>query len=236
MITVYGFGQMISIADASPFVLKVYTYLKMAGIEYQSKAGMKYLSKSPKGKLPFIDDNGAVIGDSELIIQHLQKRYNIELDNHLDTRQQAQKVLFQKALDECFYWFIVYGRWINNSGFTVVRKNFFNFMPPVMKQIAPLVARQMVKGSIKKQGLGRHSEAELILMCDDMLKSLSDLLGNSDYFFNNQPSSFDAIAYAHLAELIEVDLNGPFNQKARSYDNLVRYCKNIHDRYFVSDK
>ncbi|MEA1888330.1 MAG: glutathione S-transferase family protein, partial [Pseudomonadota bacterium] len=61
MIKLYGFGNNFGVADASPFVLKVDAYMRMAGIQFENIPGLVNLRKAPKGKLPFIDDNGKII-------------------------------------------------------------------------------------------------------------------------------------------------------------------------------
>lgn len=58
MIKLYGFGQAFGVADASPFVVKVDLFLKLSGIEFEYIGDFNQLKKSPKNKLPFIDDNG----------------------------------------------------------------------------------------------------------------------------------------------------------------------------------
>lgn len=232
MITVYGFGKQIGVPDASPFVLKVYTYLKMAGIEYQIKAGMKYVNKAPKGKLPFIVDGNTTVADSSMIIDHINQNYGVDLDGHLSAEQRAQCHLYTKSLDEYFYWLTVYSRWFADDGWSVVKARFFKAFPIPVRWVAPLVARRMVKSSLNKQGISRHSADEVLAMAADTLDQLSVLLGDNDFFFNNTVSSFDAIAYAHLAELIEVEIDGPLNKKAREYANLVRYCDRIRTAYF----
>ena len=107
MITLYGFGKCFNVMDASPFVVKVELFMRMANIPYQVKYGAKYLKKSPKGKLPFINDDGIVVADSEAIISYLTDKYLITLDAELTAEQKAQAHLMTKSLDEGLYWCIL---------------------------------------------------------------------------------------------------------------------------------
>ncbi len=107
MITRYGFGQCFNVMDASPFVVKVELFMRMANIPCQVKYGAKYLKKSPKGKLPFINDNGTVVADSEAIMSYLTDKYQIALDTELTAEQKAQAYLMTKSLDEGLYWCIL---------------------------------------------------------------------------------------------------------------------------------
>ncbi len=73
MIKLFCFGPHFGVADPSPFVLKVATYMKMAGIEFESHADIRNLQRAPKGKLPYIEDDGELVADSFFIIKHLEK-------------------------------------------------------------------------------------------------------------------------------------------------------------------
>lgn len=64
MITLYGFGRNFGLPDPSPFVTKAEVLLKMSGLTFQrDDTGF---NKAPKGKLPYIDDNGTIIADFDL--------------------------------------------------------------------------------------------------------------------------------------------------------------------------
>lgn len=67
MIKLHGFGARLGVADPSPFVLKVDAYLRVTGTAFDRVNSLNNLSKAPKGKLPFIDDGGQIIADSQII-------------------------------------------------------------------------------------------------------------------------------------------------------------------------
>ena len=69
MITLYGSGPNFGLPDASPFVTKAETLLRMSRLPFE-KALMSF-SKAPKGKIPYIEDDGQLLGDSTLIRWHL---------------------------------------------------------------------------------------------------------------------------------------------------------------------
>ena len=78
MITLYGSGPNFGLPDASPFVTKAETLLRMSKLPFE-KALMSF-SKAPKGKIPYIEDDGQLLGDSTLIRWHLEKKYGIDFD------------------------------------------------------------------------------------------------------------------------------------------------------------
>jgi len=232
MIKLYGFGKAFGVVDASPFVVKVDLFLKMAQIDFEYMSDFNQLKKSPKHKFPFIDDNGTKVGDSAFILKHLTEKYDIKLDVHLDATQKAQASLYTKALDESLYWCLVYSRWVKDDTWPLLKDAFFSEIPIPFKWFMPNIIRKDVKNTLRRQGYGRHSETELLTIADDHFSALSNLLGESDYLFGDKISSFDAIAYAALCEFISVDFFNSFNQQARKYDNLIQYCRRIETQYY----
>ena len=71
MITLYGSGPNFGLPDASPFVTKAETLLRMSKLPFE-KALMSF-SKAPKGKIPYIEDDGQLLGNSTLIRWHLRE-------------------------------------------------------------------------------------------------------------------------------------------------------------------
>lgn len=236
MINVYGFGATFGLPDPSPFVLKVITYLKFTNQPYQYFGGVQYLRESPRGKLPFIKDGDQVVSDSRLILEYLQSQYPSKLDQGLSEEQKASASLYAKALDECYYFCLIYSRWVMDDGWQQVCPAFFGGLPPVVRTIVPTVARRTVKKTLQLQGMGRLTHQELLDMAEQVLSSLSTLLGEKPYFFGRDPSSFDAVAYAYLAEVILVTLEGEFCDQAQRYANLVAYCERINNQFFAEQQ
>ncbi len=233
MIKVYGFGPNMGVPDPSPFVLKVLAYLKFAGIEHELVGGIGNLQKAPRGKLPFIDDNGEKVSDSSLILQYLAEQYAVDLDKGLSEEQRANAFMYSKVLDECYYWCVLYCRWQSDDNWPMMKSRFFKSLPPVVRNIAPNLVRRNTKKSLHAQGMGRLTQDEVLELSNQVLHSLSVLLGDKPYFFGREPASFDAIAYGHLAGMILSEFIGPFVDQAKSYDNLVAYCQRIQAEFFA---
>jgi glutathione S-transferase len=61
MITLYSSGPMFGLPHPNPFVIKADVLLKMFGLEY--RAAPMTFGGAPKGKVPYISDDGLVLGD-----------------------------------------------------------------------------------------------------------------------------------------------------------------------------
>ncbi|MBC7944174.1 MAG: glutathione S-transferase N-terminal domain-containing protein, partial [Burkholderiales bacterium] len=82
MIKLYQFEPAFGLPNASPFCMKLETYLRMAGLPFEIAPNANIM-KAPKGKMPYIEDNGRAIADSSLIIEYLRKTYGDRLDAKL---------------------------------------------------------------------------------------------------------------------------------------------------------
>ncbi|WP_373088930.1 Tom37 metaxin N-terminal-like domain-containing protein [Zhongshania sp.] len=129
MITLYGFKQAYGLIDANPFVLKVDAFLRMAKLPYKLTSSVAYLRKSLNGKLPFIEDGDAKIGDSSLIFEYLNQKPDVTLNDWLSAEPRAQAYLIGKSLDENFYWCLLYSRWICDDNWPKTRQVFLIICP-----------------------------------------------------------------------------------------------------------
>ena len=109
MITLYQFASTWGIPNLGQFNVKVETYLRMVDLPYEVVATMPL--KAPKGKLPFIEDDGEKIADSHFIVEYLKEKYGDRLDSHLITEQRAIMTAMQRLLEEHLYWIGMYARW-----------------------------------------------------------------------------------------------------------------------------
>ncbi len=112
MITLFAFGPAFGLPDPSPFVIKVETLLKMAALPYRVDTGS--LGKAPKGKLPYIEDDGERIADSTFIRWHLEKKYQIDFDRGLSPEERAAAWAFEKMAEDNLYWTLVHARWVDD--------------------------------------------------------------------------------------------------------------------------
>ena len=231
MIRLYQFRRAFGLPNPSPFCMKVETYLRMAGLAYECP-GRADLRKAPKGKMPLIDDDGAIVADSSFIVDHLKRKYGDSLDAHLDASARATALAVQRLLEENTYWTVVYFRWIDDAGWAVTRAAYFDWMKPPLKWIVPVVARSIVRKELHGHGMGRHSRDEIAAIGMKDLTAVADFLGDKPYFMGSQPTSLDACAYAFLANVLWVPYEMPLKSHARKFPQLEAYCQRMKARYY----
>ncbi len=127
MITLYGFGTGFGLPEISPFVTKTEVQLKMAGLAYRKERAMP--PASPKGQLPFIEDEGVAVADSTFIRAHIERKYGFDFDNGLDRAERAQAWAFERMIEHHVYWGMVGARWVDPENFAKGPAHFFDGAP-----------------------------------------------------------------------------------------------------------
>ena len=232
MITLHQYRPAFGLPNPSPFCMKVETYLRMARIEFRLDNDASPM-RAPRKKLPFIDDDGRVIADSALIIEHLKATRGDPLDGHLTAGQRSLALAFRRLIEEHLYWCGIYSRFVEDAGWALIRPAFFGGLPPLVCSILPPIARRMMAREAWQQGVGRHGAEEVYAMgCED-LDALSEFLASKSYFLGEQPTSLDATAYAFLANYLWAPIEFPLKRHGLSLGNLDGYCKRMKARCFA---
>lgn len=233
MITLYQFTPEGGLPNPSPFCIKVETYLRMTQLPFEVvRNSNKNLMKSPKGKLPFIEDKGEIIADSTFIIEYLKRTYGNPLDATLSEQQQAVALAFQRLFEENLYWTSVYSRWINPQGWAFTSKSYFGGMPIPLRWIVPPLARRGIKKSLHGHGIGRHSEDDVMAIGVRDVTAVAQFLSDKQFFMGDEPTSIDAVVYGFLATLNASKLDSPVTLCARSFLPIAAYCERMKSRFF----
>jgi len=231
VITVFQPPPTWGMPSLSPFCIKVETYLRMVDIPYKSRGGDP--RKNPRGKIPWIEDQGRMIPDSSDIIDYLKATYGDKLDAGLTAQQRAEALLVRRTIEEHLYWALVYSRWAEPEGFAHVRGVFIKMMPKVIGPfIMDRVIRKKVVASLHAQGIGRHPPADIYRRGNEDLGALSVVLGDRPYLLGDEPTSVDASLYGFLVSLWLFPSDNPLKRHLATLGNLVAYTERMHARYF----
>lgn len=220
------------VGNVSPFCLKLEAYLRMAGLPYTARTAD--FRKAPKGKIPFIEEDGKILGDSQFIIEHLQKKHGDSLDAKLSAEDKAQGHLVRRMLEESTYWHIVRERWDTDEGWQVWRPIFETLFPPVVGKVVPSFLRRKVRQSLHAQGLGRHQPEEILEMGKADVSTVAALLGDKPFLLGDNPSSFDAALYAFIVSITAFPVDSPLRRFTLEQKNLVRYVERFQQRFFAN--
>ncbi len=231
MITLYQFPKFFDLPNLSPFCVKVECFLRMTKLEY-TIAPVSDARKAPKGKCPYIEDDGRLIADSEMILDYLENKYQVNLDATLSSEQKALSRAIQAMLDERFYWSAVYSRWHDDRNWPQVSKLFFGDMPFPLNKIIPIVARKQIKSQMYGHGMGRHSEDEIYAIGQADIVAIADILGDKQFIHGNQPTRIDACVFSYIINFIVPPFTSPLSDEVQKHSNLIDYNQRMISTYF----
>lgn len=196
MITLYGSKPRFGLPDASPFVTKAEMLLKIAGLPYRT-AEMSF-RQSPKGKIPYIDDDGFILGDSFFIRRHLEQKHGADFSGGYAAEALAKAWAVERMLEEHLYFFGVHNRWLVTENFNRGPRQFFAGVPAPLRPLITFMVRRKVAQALRAQGLGRHTPAEQLIMAQGDIDAVETLLGSNRYFLGDRPCGADATVYAFM--------------------------------------
>lgn len=237
-IKLHKFGPAWGLADPSPFCLKLESFLREAAIPFEVVPfdRTKSFAKSPKGKLPFIEEvDGSVVGDSTLIIERLSRTRDIDLDRGLSPQQRAISLAFRRMLDEHLYWTAVHFRWFAEPGWSLLRRALFSRIPWPARPVVEAMLRRKMAAALRAQGTGRHTQDDINRLGAEDIRALSDLLGTDTWFFGSErPTLLDLWGHAYIAEIVVPPIDSPLKQTALGLANLTAHCERLQARLYPS--
>lgn len=221
MITLYTFGPAFGLPDPSPFVTKAEVLLKLSGLPYRTQRAD--VRKAPKGKLPYIEDDGVIVADSTFIRFHLEDRHGIDFDQGLSPEQKGSAWAVEKMFEDHLYWAGVYNRWMIDANFDKGPRRFFDPVPAPLRPFVVAMVRRGFKRSLWGQGMGRHSRADIERLAIRAGHAFADILGDKPFLMGAKPCGADATAFSFVAGTLIPMFDNPVRDEAMKRANVVAY-------------
>jgi len=230
MITLYGFGPGSGLPENSPYVTKTEVQLQLAGLAYRKAQATP--TDSPKGQLPFIDDDGRLIADSTFIRAHIERTYGVDLDEGLNARERAEAWAIERMVENHFGFTVGYMRWLIPENFEKGPARWFDEAPEAARdgQRADMLAR--VTANFMANGVARHEPDEVVELGARSLSALALFLGDKPYLMGSQPCGVDAVAFALLAGLLTPAFDSALRRRAEGFANLAAYVDRMMARFY----
>ncbi|MCF6292675.1 MAG: glutathione S-transferase family protein [Robiginitomaculum sp.] len=218
-------------ANASPFCIKLEVLLKMAKLPYEIVIEGDP-RKGPTGKIPFVEIDGKLIGDSGLIQNLLEAERGVNFHENLTDEQKAISLAFTRLIEEHLYWVLVYSRWMEDENWLVLKSAFFGQLPIPLRWILPNVIKKQVLKNMIGHGIARHDKTTIYQMAGENLTAIAGFLDDKPYAFGDQANTLDATLYGLLSAIIDADMNSELKTAALSHDNLVNYTSRMREEFF----
>jgi glutathione S-transferase len=202
MIKLYTFPPAFGLRNVSPFCLKVEMALTYLNIAFEI-VEISDPRKAPKGKLPFVDIDGEIIADSELILGHLDEMTQGRLYGDLTDTQKAQGYAFTRLAEDHLYWIMVASRWLDRGWFQNIKEGFFGSAPLFLRSAVSGAAQRTVRQTYNLHGLGRHNLKEQEDFARRDLAAISDVVSSQPYILGDKLTAFDFTVASMLAGVLD---------------------------------
>lgn len=226
MMQLYTFPEAFGLRNVSPFCLKVEMALAYLDLDYE----IVFESdprKSPKGKLPYIVENGRTIADSELILEYLDEKTDGRLYGDLSADECARGLAFTRLTEDHLYWMLVASRWVDDEWFGNVREGFFGTLPPGIKQLVSSMARSQVRKTYLLHGLGKHTLEEQAGFARRDFETLAHALEGNDYICGPRLTVYDFGVASLLAGAYDQQPATWINKIADDFPSVRDYAERV---------
>ena len=230
-IVLHQFAPAFGVPNPSPFCMKLECFLRMTGLDFEI-ATIASPRNGPKGKAPYVEVDGEIIGDSALIIERLKKRFDVDPDAGLSPSEQAMAHAIGIMCEDHLYFCARHGRWIDPTGASLTQETFFAKLPAWSRGLLFALVRRNVRRSQFGQGMGRHEGEEIYALGASDVDALSAFLGDKPFMMGEEPMTVDCITHAFIANLVRVPFQDPICNRARAHANLVAYDQRMMKRFF----
>ena len=229
-LTLYATRPAFGLPDSSPFVMKSEVQLQMAGLAYDKVASIP--PHAPKGKLPYLVDDGETVCDSTFIRTHIERRYGVDLDAGLDARQRAEAWAIERLLEDHLYFALVWFRWIDPDNFAKGPSQFASGATEADRAQMRKAIQDRKQMDLHAQGIGRHTPEQIATLGERSIDALAQLLGDRAHFMGDTASGIDATAFAMLAGASTPFFDTPLRRAMEARPNLVAYVVRMMQRHY----
>ncbi|AKF04437.1 glutathione S-transferase family protein [Sandaracinus amylolyticus] len=229
-IKLFVFPRMFAVPNLSPFCCKLETWLRIAGIPYEVVETRDPRS-APKGKLPFIEDDGVRIADSTLVIEHLVRTRGRDPDATLDAAQRATALLVQRTLEEHYAFILAYTHLFHEDGARHTRARF-QAVPAIVRPFVESAVRRGLTNMLWQQGILRHSHDDIVESAIRDWRAVLAFMSEGPFFFGEAATSVDAVVFGTLASSVLTPIESPIRAFLVSQPKCVAYAERMRAKYF----
>jgi glutathione S-transferase len=228
---VFTFSPGWGLPSVGPFALKLLAWLELAKIPYEQVIEDDP-RKGPKGKNPWIKFDGEIIGDTELIIELLSKRYGVDLDSGLNNEQKAIGLAWRRTFEEHFHQVLEWELFEHPLGAAYMKEMMLPKMPPLVGPLIFSMLRTKLREQLYARGIGRHTPEVVEAKGRANIDGLAVFLRDKPFLLGEQPTTTDTAVFGLLAPVVYWPMQTPVASYAKSLEKLTGYCDRMRARCF----
>jgi len=224
--------------------LELLAYIKFSSANVTTTPTFKSLVQERGRKLPCLclAENETVVGN-KAIINHLNLKH-FNADTWLDEESINYSIVLKALIEDKLKPSVYATLWLDSSNYTDVIRPVFarNCRYPINFTESKKMHDQIDEFlSVSKHLTEENDEAVKLKLISkegvEVVKVISEFLGNKDFLFGTQPCSVDALLFSCLAPLVKIPLSsGLVHNEVRKEQNLCQYVDRILQKYLKEQK
>ncbi|NBB14341.1 glutathione S-transferase family protein [Caulobacter sp. SLTY] len=230
MITLFSAGEGFGLPEYSPYGMKTEVQLQLADLPYVKVSAPP--QGSPKGQLPWIEDEGELIADSTFIRAHIEGKYGVDIDAGLTLEQRAVAWAFERMVENHLGWASACARFLIPENFEKGPGRWFDAAPEPMRETMRSGLMQAVRTNLTAVGILRHSDEEILWLAERSLTAIAVQLGDKPFLYGDRPAGSEAVVYSMLAGILTPFFDSPLRRKAEAMPSLVAYVGRMNQRFY----
>ncbi|KAJ6808304.1 mitochondrial outer membrane import complex protein METAXIN-like [Iris pallida] len=212
---------------ACPSSLPVYIYLRFAKASFNLHCDA---NNPDSDHVPYVEFDDCVIFNNENggVIEGLKKEGIADLDSSIPTSLLPDWLSIKAMVCSWLYEAAQYELWVSSDGSVAHEIYYSGLSWPIGKALQWKQSRYFKNFFGITNINGEEKEAEIYRKAGLAYEALSLKLGEQTFFFDNRPTSLDAIFLGHVLFVLHAlpDTSSLRNNLLR-HDNLVRYSENL---------
>lgn len=225
-LVVYTFSPDWGLPTGGPFALKLIKWLEIAGLPFEQRIENNP-ARGPKGKNPWIELDGARIGDSELIIESLARRSGFDIDAGLSPEQRALSHAVRRMLEEHFHQVFEWELFVHPAGAAWVRELAATIVPRPLAGTAASVFGGRFRRQLHARGIGRHGDDVIAAKGRADVDAFEALMGGKPFLAGDRVSMADVAAYGLLMPMARWPMKTPVADYIKGRPALVAYLNRV---------
>ncbi|XP_030022376.1 uncharacterized protein LOC115441655 isoform X2 [Manduca sexta] len=182
--------------------LAVQAFLKMCNLPFEVEMRWNAEFMSPSGRVPFIKCGAFVVSELEPIVQFAANK-GVTLCSRLSTEEKAEMRAYMSLITNVLVNAELYISWLDNDTFNAVTKvRNSSVYPWPLGWLQTRSKRNNVAKRLKALHWHDKTLEQVLADVEQCCNSLSQRLGDKDYFFSSSPTPLDALVYGHVRAIL----------------------------------
>ncbi|XP_050558326.1 uncharacterized protein LOC118279859 isoform X1 [Spodoptera frugiperda] len=182
--------------------LAVQAFLKMCNLPFEVEMRWNAEFMSPSGRVPFIKCGAFVVSELEPIVQFAANK-GVSLCGKLSTEEKAEMRAYMSLITNVLVNAELYISWVDNETFNAVTKvRNSSVYPWPLGWLQTRAKRNAVIKRLKALHWYDKTIDQVLADVEQCCNSLSQRLGDKDYFFGSSPTPLDALIFGHMRAIL----------------------------------